>query len=275
VLDDQFSRKEALVKKTFAGLTMMGLLFAAPALAADVAVKAPRSAPPMRAFTWTGCYLGGHGAAGWGRKQAADPAAIFAGVPALPLTIDPKGWLIGAQAGCDDQFAGNLVVGIEGAFSGGNIKGNTTLAIPFGIVGDSEVVSAKLDALGAVTGRLGYAIDRTLLYVKGGFAWANEQYSAVGVLNGAPFDLEGPESRFGWTAGGGLDWAFSDYYSIGLEYDYYNFGHHAVTFNDVSAAPIGLVITLPIDVRQTIQVVRLGVTFHMFATPATPVVTKY
>ena len=32
------------------------------------------------------------------------------------MTIEPKGWLIGAQAGCDDQFAGNAVIGLEGAF---------------------------------------------------------------------------------------------------------------------------------------------------------------
>jgi outer membrane immunogenic protein len=259
------------VKKALSGLTMMGLLFGGPALAADVAVKAPLSAPPVRMFTWTGCYLGGNGAAGWGHKEAADPTAIVTGVASVPLvTIDPKGWLIGAQAGCDDQFAGNAVIGIEGAFSGGAVKGNSTVVIPSGNPGDSALVSSKLDALASITGRFGYAFDRSLLYAKGGFAWANEQHSAVGVFAGAPFDLEGPETRFGWTVGGGIDWAFSDYWSIGLEYDYYNFGHHSVTFLDSNLGVSG-----PVDIKQTIQAVRLGLSFHMFASPAAPVVAKY
>jgi len=259
------------VNKALASLTMMGLIVGGPALAADVAVKAPLSAPPMRVFTWTGCYLGGNGMAGWGRKEFPDPTAIFTGAPSVPLvSIDPKGWLIGAQAGCDDQIAGNLVIGIEGAMSGGSIKGDSTVAIPFGNPGDSALVSAKLDALGSVTGRFGYAFGRSLLYAKGGFAWADEQYSAVGLFTGAPFDLEAPETRFGWTLGGGLDWAFSDYWSIGLEYDYYNFGHRSVTFLDANSGLAG-----PIDIKQSIQTVRLGLSFHMFASPASPIVTKY
>jgi outer membrane immunogenic protein len=271
MIDDQLSCKEAAVNKVLAGLTMMGLLFGGPARAADVAVKAPVSAPPMRVFTWTGCYLGGNGAAGWGHKELADPTAIFTGAASVPLVkIDPKGWLIGAQGGCDYQFAGNLVIGLEGAFSFASIKDNSTVAIAFGDPGDSALVSAKLDALGSVTGRLGYAIDRTMLYAKGGFAWANEQYSAVGIFVAAPFDLEGPETRFGWTLGAGLDWAFSDYWSIGLEYDYYNFGRHAVAFLDANSALSG-----PIDIKQTIQAVRLGLSFHMFASPAAPIVTRY
>ena len=259
------------MNNALAGLTMMGLLFGGPARAADVAVKAPLPAPPMRAFTWTGCYLGLNGAAGWGHKELADPTAIFTGAASVPLvTIEPKGWLIGAQAGCDDQFAGNAVIGLEGAFSFASIKGNSTVAIPFGDPGDSALVSAKLDALASITGRFGYAIDRSLLYAKGGFAWANEQHSAVGIFVGAPFDLEAPETRFGWTLGAGLDWAFSDYWSIGLEYDYYNFGHHAVTFLDANSGLSG-----PIDIKQTVQTVRLGLSFHMFATPAAPIVTRY
>jgi len=249
------------MKKSFASLTIMGLMLGGPALAADVALRAPAS--PMRVFTWTGCYLGGSGAAGWGRKQFPDPTEIVTGTAAVPLvTISPNGWLVGAQAGCDEQFSGNAVIGIEGAFSGGSIKGTSTVAIPFGDPGDSALVSTRLNALASVTGRLGYAVDRTLLYAKGGVAWASEQHSAIGVFQGTQFDLEVPETRFGWTVGAGLQWAFSDYWSIGLEYDYYGFGHHSVTFLDS-----GLDVSGPIDIKQTIQTVRLGLNFHMFARP--------
>jgi hypothetical protein len=62
------------------------------------------------------------------------------------------------------------------------------------------------------------------------------------------------------------DWAFSDYWSIGLEYDYYyNFGHHAVTFLDANSGLSG-----PIDIKQRPSG---WAGFHMFATPAAPIVT--
>src|SRR5215471_11769701 len=104
----------------FASLTIMGLIFANPALGADQPVKGvPWPAPPVRVFTWTACYLGGMVGGGWSHKKLADPSTIITGVVSLPLvTVDPSGWLLGAQAGCDFQFAGNTVVGIEGTFAG-------------------------------------------------------------------------------------------------------------------------------------------------------------
>ncbi len=42
---------------------------------------------------------------------------------------------------------------------------------PTGIFGQETI-----NALGSVTGRLGYTADAALLYVKGGFAWANNKF---------------------------------------------------------------------------------------------------
>jgi len=113
-----------------------------------------------------------------------------------------------------------------------------------------------------VTGRIGYAWDRWMLYAKGGVAGAGDKYSAVGTFLGAPYDFEGLENRYGWTAGAGVEWALWQDWSIRLEYDYYGFGQRSVTFidNTFNGGALG-----PENIKQTIQVVTLGVNFHAFA----------
>jgi hypothetical protein len=85
-------------------------------------------------------------------------------------------------------------------------------------------------SLELLLGRGRYRPYRWLGYVKGGAAWAGDKYDAVGVFQGTPYDFEGLETRLGWTAGVGVEWALWDDWSIKLEYDYYGFGQRNVTF---------------------------------------------
>jgi|GEM_PF-4377260 len=52
---------------------------------------------------------------------------------------------------------------------------------------------------GALTGRVGYAVDRMLLYVKGGSAWGRQtnQFNTFGRHGGALLTQKGPASRSG------------------------------------------------------------------------------
>jgi outer membrane immunogenic protein len=90
--------------------------------------------------------------------------------------------------------------------------------------------------------------------------WAGDRYSATGTFLGVAFDFEGLETRLGWTAGAGLEWAFSNNWSLKLEYDYYGLGTRSVTFSDNVSGTIG-----PLDVKQNIQVILLGVNFRPYA----------
>ena len=58
-------------------------------------------------------------------------------------------------------------------------------------------VADKIQSLGSVTGRVGFTANAAMIYVKGGYVWADNQVSATGF--GATF----AESRFhsGWTIG--------------------------------------------------------------------------
>lgn len=251
----------------FARAAALALAMAGPAVAADLPLEAER-APFAARFNWTSCYLGGHLGGGFAHKDLTDPVQLvqdqvpFAGPGATTgittVSPAPSGVVIGGQIGCDYQFASSWVIGIEGAVSGSTMKGSRTAALPLGNP-DTALVRATTDFLPSVTARLGYVVDNLLLYVKGGVAWEGDRYNVTGSFAGTPFGFEGLETRVGWTAGGGVEWAFSQHWSANIEYDYFQFGHRSILMSD----PTNL-LTGPLDVRQSIQVVKAGLNFHVW-----------
>ncbi|MGB6543178.1 MAG: outer membrane beta-barrel protein [Xanthobacteraceae bacterium] len=255
-------KKTPLGKATRLGSAGFSLLaMAASVSAADLGV--PPAPPMLTPFSWTGCYAGGHVGGAWGQKDLTDVTGALAPITGFTsANLGTSGYVVGGQIGCDYQFASSWVVGVEGAVSGTNIGSSTAVAQPLGIAGDSAAFQETTDLLTTATARVGYAWDHWLLYAKGGAAWASDKYTAIGVFLGTPYDLVGLETRMGWTAGGGLEWALSNDWSIKLEYDYYGFGSRSVTFIDATTGNTG-----PENIKQSIQVVKLGLNFHVFAGP--------
>jgi outer membrane immunogenic protein len=166
----------------------------------------------------------------------------------------------GSADRCDYQFYSHLLIGVEGAVSGSTMKSSTVVGFPAGFPGDQGVVSSKTDFIPSVTARLGIALDRVLLYGKGGVAWAGDQTNVVGSVAGTPFSFQGLSTRTGFTAGGGVAWAFSGPWSVSVEYDYYGFGHGNVFMTDLVNGFSGL-----LDTKQSIQVVKVGLNFHLWS----------
>jgi outer membrane immunogenic protein len=233
-------------------------LISASAFAAELGLPAPVVSP---AFIWTGCYAGGQIGGGWGQKDLNDSAGIVSPITGFTsANLNISGYMLGGQIGCDYQFASSWVLGIEGAALGGSIAGSTSVATPVNAP-DSATFSQKTDFLSSITARGGYAWNDWLLYAKGGVAWAGDRYSVFDVVGN--YDFEGLETRVGWTAGIGVEWAFWHDWSLRLEYDYYGFGTNSVTFIDNVSGTVG-----SLDIKQNIQVIMLGVNFHPFAWPA-------
>lgn len=229
---------------------------ASSALAADLPIKAP--GVPVPVFTWTSCFLGAHAGGGWARKDITDPVAVVENALGLAPTpgvttahVSPSGAVIGGQFGCDYQFAPNWVGGVEGAVSGATMKGDTTVGLSDGT---TALVTARTDFLGSVTGRLGYAVDRWLLYARGGAAWAGDKYT----ITGNSFSgFEALDTRPGWTVGGGIEWAFARNWSARLEYDYYGLGTRTILIDPTNLGHV--------DVKQSVQTVKLGINFHVWS----------
>ena len=200
-------------KFLLATVALVALGATAPALAADLAARPYTKAPAYAAapiYNWTGFYIGGH----LGGAFAGDRS--FGGL----TSSDDGRFMGGVQGGADYQFAPNWVLGVEGQYSW---LGNNNNAIAFTGAGAGYVYSNNERGIGSATARAGYTWGPALLYVKGGYAWADVRDTLT--LAGAPvvfgFDRG---HRDGWTVGGGLEYMFAQNWSAKVEYQYYNFG---------------------------------------------------
>jgi outer membrane immunogenic protein len=221
------------MKKLFlCTVASVAVIAVAPANAADLRmpVKAPRvAAPAYPAYmNWTGCHVGAHVGWGWakkdGRESSISESSKFTG---FGFTSDDV--VFGGQLGCDYQFSGNWVVGLEGMIAGTSISGTGSDA-PFDS-GDSEnsTVHMQVDWLASITARLGFAgwMPETLWYVKGGAAWVRDKWDLTNAL--IDFQPTVASTRSGWTIGVGVERALGPSASVFLEYDYYDFGTGTVT----------------------------------------------
>src|SRR6202035_501534 len=201
--------------------------FGGSAMAADMPIKAP---PMMAApvFSWSGFYIGVEG--GWGDSRSSvtrNVADTFYPV-GFRFDTDLKGALVGFEFGANYQYNA-LVLGIEGDIQTSTIEGDVTIFSPI-VPGVSTLLHRDTQWVDTVTGRLGFAWDRWLLFGKGGAAWrgvnekgTNTTFSATGVEI-AETALPG-ETQFGYVVGGGVEWAppMLDRLSFKVEFDWYNF----------------------------------------------------
>lgn len=289
------------------------LAFSGSAFAADMAVKAPPLPPVVApAYSWTGFYIGGNAGYGWSDGDVdpngsvisfADPAIITGGpntasasAAAASTTIrtDANGFIGGAQIGFNYQINNKWVVGIETDFAGANISGSKTVSsvatspLGSGLITPFNVASfnsgeQRLDSLGTVRARLGYAqFDRLLIYSTGGLAYGHATSATSISQNCVPISAgscgTGVGIQFsptagsasgtlvGWTLGGGLEWAFAPNWSTKLEYLYYDLGRLSYSLNPIiSTVPTATGPFATVGVNPTAEfkgnIVRVGANY--------------
>jgi outer membrane immunogenic protein len=256
-----------------AAAAISAILGIGAASAADMAA-APRytKAPPMApvVYNWTGCYIGGNVGGGWAKQNQFRVDSIGVGpTPQNYGSESDSAFIGGGQIGCDYQFAGSWVVGVQGMFDWGNISGSHASG-SFGGVPLSGTMFDKTKYIDTATVRLGYLFAPQVLgYVKGGAAWTNSSDALFGVP-GNFLSEQASWSSTGWTVGGGVEWMFAPGWSVFGEYNYMDFGTKLVTF----IAPPGFVPPGEhINVSQTAQTALFGLNYKF--NWGGPVVAKY
>jgi outer membrane immunogenic protein len=190
------------------------------ASAADMAVGAQ---PVVTHVNWTGCYVGLNGGALWARKNWT---VSNTGAPITSQEVD--GALAGGQVGCNYQVPWDpMVFGIQGDYDWSSASGRTNDQIFAGTDG------TRIKSLGSVTGRVGYAWDQFLGYVKGGVAWEKDNYDTTFIATGVVFSTAS-SIRDGWTLGVGGEYAFTKNLTGFVEYDYYDLGTRRTAFTVVT-----------------------------------------
>jgi outer membrane immunogenic protein len=233
-------------------LSMSGLIDVAAA--ADLSAPMYTKAPMVAAFSWTGCYIGGHVGGAFSQVRSTN---MFG----AETTLNLSGVVGGGQVGCDYQFAPAWVVGVEGRGAGTSLKSSrpaTVVNLATGATLPAQV-NGRNDFLASVTARLGYsAAESWLFYARGGAAWANEKIDeafAPALLG--PVDPSTNTTRTGWTVGAGAEWVFAPHWSTTLEYNYYDFGSHGITLVD----PRGVTVS-GLTLKDSIHTVTVGVNYR-------------
>src|SRR5579859_849266 len=249
-------------------------------------VKAPPH-PYIAPTNWTGFYVGAIGGADYGRT---DVTALT--TPAQSERPWVAGGLGGFELGYNRQLPNNWVLGVEGDIVGTNTHGARNL--PPSASAGLSVPSASMLQVGdntnwiaTVAGKLGYAMGRTLYYVKAGGAFEDSRITVTcfDPINGGAtctnqngFALAPPlppgltfnhaqistsQTRAGWTAGFGTEFDLGKGWSAKSEVDFLDFGRHtALSSNGVTSLS---------DWNYLWQG-KIGVNYHF---SPSPVVAKY
>jgi outer membrane immunogenic protein len=275
-------------------LIAIAIALASPASAADMAPRTYTKAPvPAAIYSWTGFYVGGNIGGAWQDVSSTYTgmanvfaaglfdAAILAGALPSHTTQQAGGFLGGLQAGYNVQN-GTFVYGVEADANWLNARGSSTVntnVVALFYPPITTITEAKTEWLATVRGRAGVlAAPQTLLYVTGGLA--------VGGVRGSTTITPTPcatnafcsagsfsDTRWGWTAGGGLEQAFASQWSVKFEYLYYDLGTASYTANEISPAFPAFAgnPNVRIDTKFTGHIGRIGLNYKFGG----PVVAKY
>ncbi len=249
--------------KKFVLGTLSLVAMAAPALAADLPVKAP-PAPVIPMYNWSGFYIGGNG--GWGQSDNCWDVVTTFGAVFTDACRDRSGAVAGGQIGYRWQQPNNhFVFGIEAQGDWANLKSSRV-----SVFDPTLTLGSKVDALGLFTGQFGFAWDTWLWYVKGGAAVTDNRFFVDSAVTGANL-ASVSSTRWGGVIGTGFEYGFTPNWSVGIEYDHLFLGSADTTFATVTPT----ILTGAFNrIRQDVDMITVRFNYR-FGGFGGPVVARY
>ena len=190
-------------------------------------------------YNWLGWYVGANLGYGTNLEEINTTPSAFAPIPASLLTpralnVQDAGFMAGGQIGYN-WIKNNIIIGLEGDSDYAHISSaNTISAYQFPL---TTSVAKKLQWVSSIRARLGaLASDKMLVFLTAGPAWGRANLLFVQNPEQIYFGQEifgstnKETTKFGWTAGGGIEYAVTDKVAFKAEYLYLGLGNVATTF---------------------------------------------
>ena len=259
-----------------AGAVALTTLAPLAAKAADMPQYTP---PPVvtanPTWDWTGFYAGLNAGYGWSASNSVDmnytnssgffTPCLASGACPRGTSFDRDGFVGGGQAGYNWQF-NQWVLGLEADIDYSDMGGSESLVTnrPGFAVG-RYLSSSEINWLGTLRGRAGFAVDRALFYATGGlavggvkdtFSWGFPSVSQV-------FAGSNSDTKWGWTVGGGVEFAVNDHFTLGGQVLYFDLGDTTVAGTPVGAftPPAGTGLSGTFDHDGVVATVRANYKF--------------
>jgi len=251
-------------------------------------------------YNWTGFYIGGHIGGAWADRNGHDrfdrDNNCWSGV-----CFDDNGFgrndgrfIVGGQIGFNYQV-NQWVWGVEGQISALTNQDNDSACGFFTRTSDGMRdhlfnCNNRGNWVATIAARLGVTFGQTgnwLLYVKGGGAFADSRFGVrlrddcLGVMgttfcgNNFAFN-DNNDTRTGWMFGAGLEYGAWGNWSWKLEYNFMDFGHRNIHFDNMVLSCVGCDLRRDLDADLRVNVVKFGLNYRFGAAPvAAPVAARY
>lgn len=191
---------------------------------------------------WTGFYAGLNAGYAFGDTNASTTGqaavnnnTVADGARPAYTRLNKDGFIGGGQLGFNWQDSGSAIVyGVELDLQDADVRdvrNNVTVGTAFPGT-RNNLFREELEWFGTARGRIGYDLNGILLYGTGGLAYGGVNNSAnfSGPLPAAVPQFQGGinNTKYGWTVGGGLEYALDTNWSVKTEYLYYDLGSNSV-----------------------------------------------
>lgn len=254
--------------------------FASAVSAADLPERSWSKAPPLvaPAFNWSGFYAGVNVGGGWydggNITTSSNVSSLIApgNIVHVPVSnSNEAGVTAGGLIGYNYQMD-RVVLGVEADFNYVDLKssrsGSTTAAFAGGVTGNYNFENtSRIDWFGTVRGRIGFVpTERLLVYGTGGLAYGEVK---INIADSEAFSTglsrlwlgDNSDVRVGWTAGGGLEYAFTNNWTLRGEYLYVDLGGSGTTANFQGTDPLRSQIHYNASRENRFSVVRAALSY--------------